>query len=205
MKTLLQIDTSLYSGEGRSSQLASAFTAAWQAAHPDGQIIRRDLTRDPVPHLTAETFAAYAARPETRTAAQRQAVADSDRMIEELKVAQVIVLAVPMYNFGIPSTLKAYFDHVARASVSFRYTENGPQGLLTGKQVIVVSTRGGEYAGTPLDVETDYLRMFLRFLGMEDVHFVYAEGLARSGSSHTAFAHALARAQALAAPVAQAA
>ena len=89
----------------------------------------------------------------------------------------MIVLGLPMYNFGVPSTLKAYFDHVARAGVTFRYTANGPVGLLTGKEVYVFATRGGIYAGTPLDTQTTYVRDFLRFLGIDDVEFVYAEGL----------------------------
>jgi FMN-dependent NADH-azoreductase len=91
-----------------------------------------------------------------------------------------------MYNFGVPSMLKAYFDHVARAGVTFRYTEKGPVGLLTGKKVYVFATRGGYYAGTPLDTQTAYVRDFLAFLGITDVEFVYAEGLAISEASKTA-------------------
>ena len=101
-------------------------------------------------------------------------------MIDELKRADVIVLGLPMYNFGVPSTLKAYFDHVARAGVTFRYTETGPVGLLTGKKVYVFAARGGLYAGTPRDTQTQYVRDFLAFLGMDDVEFIYAEGLAVS-------------------------
>jgi FMN-dependent NADH-azoreductase len=88
------------------------------------------------------------------------------------------VLGLPMYNFGVPSTLKAYFDHIARAGRTFKYTEKGPVGLLTGKKAFVFATRGGLYAGTPLDTQTSYVRDFLRFLGISDVEFVYAEGLA---------------------------
>jgi FMN-dependent NADH-azoreductase len=99
-------------------------------------------------------------------------------LIEELRNADVIVLGLPMYNFGVPSTLKAYFDHVARAGVTFKYTAQGPVGLLTGRKVYVLATRGGRYAGTALDSQTDYVRQFLGFLGITDVEFVYAEGLA---------------------------
>ena len=105
-------------------------------------------------------------------------MAYSNRLIDELRRADVIVLGLPMYNFGVPSTLKAYFDHVARAGETFRYTENGPVGLLTGKKVYVFAARGGRYAGTPSDAQTGYVRQFLGFLGIEDVEFVYAEGLA---------------------------
>ena len=88
------------------------------------------------------------------------------------------MLGLPLYNFGIPSTLKAWIDHIARAGETFRYTEAGPVGLLTGKKVYVLAARGGRYAGTPLDSQTDYIRNFFGFLGMTDVEFVYAEGLA---------------------------
>jgi FMN-dependent NADH-azoreductase len=98
----------------------------------------------------------------------------------------VVVLAVPLYNFGVPSTLKSYFDHIARAGVTFRYTDNGAVGLLTGKRAIVFATRGGRYAGTPLDSQTPYLRAFLGFLGITGVEFVYAEGLAISGMAREA-------------------
>jgi FMN-dependent NADH-azoreductase len=95
----------------------------------------------------------------------------------------VIVLGLPMYNFGIPSSLKAYFDHIARAGVTFRYTEKGPEGLIKGKKAYVFAARGGLYVGTPLDTQTTYVRDFLRFIGIEDVEFVYAEGLAMGDAS----------------------
>jgi FMN-dependent NADH-azoreductase len=118
------------------------------------------------------------AKPGERTAAQAEHVAYSDALIGELERADVIVLGLPMYNFGIPSTLKAYFDQIARAGRTFRYTQSGSEGLLKGKRAIVIATRGGRYAGTPLDSQTGYVRDFLRFLGIRDVEFVYAEGLA---------------------------
>jgi len=98
----------------------------------------------------------------------------------ELKRADVIALGLPLYNFGVPSMLKAYFDHIARAGVTFRYTDKGPVGLLKGKYAVVFATRGGRYAGTPLDSQTPYLRSFLAFLGITDVECIYAEGLAIS-------------------------
>ncbi len=186
MSTLLQLTSSLFLNGGQSSQLSEAFVEGWQRKHPGGTIVKRDLAADPAPHLDAERFGSFLARPEERTPAQHEVVAFSDRLIEELRTAEVIVLGLPMYNFGIPSVLKAYFDHIARAGVTFRYTENGPVGLLTGKKVYVFAARGGHYAGTPLDSQTGYVRDFLGFLGMTEVEFVYAEGLAIGEASKQA-------------------
>jgi len=178
MKTLLTLKTSLYSEQGESSRLADAFAQAWQAREPASRIIVRDLAADPVPHLTAERFGAFLAKAEERTAEQQGVVDYSDRLIAELKDADAIAIGLPLYNFGVPSMLKAYFDHIARAGVTFRYTAQGPVGLLTGKKAYVFATRGGQYAGSPLDNQTAYVRQFLAFLGITDVEFVYAEGLA---------------------------
>lgn len=186
MKTLLQLNTSIYSAAGQSSRLADEFISGWRRKHPQARIITRDLAADPVPHLTAERFGAFLAKPDERTAEQQAAVSYSDVLIEELKQADVIVVGLPLYNFGVPSTLKAYFDHVARAGVTFRYTEKGPVGLLAGKKIYVFATRGGLYAGTALDTQTPYVRSFLALLGMTDIEFVYAEGLAVSETSRQA-------------------
>jgi FMN-dependent NADH-azoreductase len=186
MNTLLQIQASLFSSQGQSSRLADQYVAEWQAFNPQGRVIHRDLAKDPVPHLTAERFQSFLAKPESRTLAQRKVVNESDALIEELRQADTIVLGLPMYNFGIPSTLKAYFDHIARAGVTFRYTEKGPEGLLEGKKAYIFATRGGLYAGTPLDTQTGYVRDFLRFLGIDDVEFIYAEGLAMGDAKRDA-------------------
>jgi FMN-dependent NADH-azoreductase len=178
MKTLLQITSSIQAEDGESSRLARRFVGAWRAVNPNGTAIMRDLASDPVPHLDAQRFGAFLSKPGTRTVEQQRVVEYSDALIAELKRADVIVLGLPMYNFGIPSTLKAYFDHIARAGVTFRYTEQGAVGLLAGKQVFVFATRGGMYAGTPRDTQTSYVREFLGFLGMDRIEFVYAEGLA---------------------------
>lgn len=177
MNTLLQINASLFSSHGQSSRLADEFVAAWRAKHPDGRVVVRDLSQEPVPHLDGARFMSFLAKPEERDADQQAVVDYSDGLIEELQNADVIVLGLPMYNFGIPSTLKAYFDHIARAGVTFTYTDSGPAGLLTGKKVYVFAARGGRYAGTPKDTQTGYLRDFLHLIGIEDVEFVYAEGL----------------------------
>ena len=132
MKTLLQIRSSIFSNDGQSSRLAERFVARWSASNPGGKVIVRDLAKEPVPHLDAARFGAFLAKPVERTPAQQAVVDYSDALIGELKRADVVVLGLPMYNFGVPSTLKAYFDHVARVGETFKYTEKGPVGLLTG-------------------------------------------------------------------------
>jgi FMN-dependent NADH-azoreductase len=179
MKTVLQLNTSIFSGNGQSSQLANEFVSQLDA----GKVVVRDLASEPVPHLDAERFGAFLSKPDTRTKEQQAVVDYSDKLIDELRQADVIVLGLPMYNFGLPSNLKAYFDHIARAGVTFRYTEKGPVGLLTGKKAYVFATRGGIYVGKTRDGQTQdtqstYVRDFLAFLGITDVEFVYAEGLA---------------------------
>jgi FMN-dependent NADH-azoreductase len=180
MKTLLQINTSLFSTGGQSTQLADTFVAAWRARNPGAQVIIRNLAEQTVPHLDAERFGAFLAKHGERSAEQQAVVDYSDALIDELERADVLVLGLPMYNFGVPSTLKAYIDHVARAGETFKYTDKGPVGLLTGKKAYVFATRGGLYggSGTALDTQTTYVRDILRFLGITDVEFVYAEGLA---------------------------
>jgi len=179
MNTILHLNSSIYGENGQSSRLAAEFIAQ----RPGARVIRRGLGAQPLPHLDAERFGAFLAMPEARTPAQRQVVQESDALIAELKAADTIVLGLPMYNFGVPSQLKSYFDHVARAGVTFRYTDKGPVGLLTGKKAYVFATRGGLYQGTARDTQTAYVRDFLAFLGITDVEFVYAEGLAISEAS----------------------
>ena len=188
MKNILQVNASILSNEGHSTRLANEFIAALRT---DEKLIVRDLARDPVPHLDAERFGAFLSKPETRTEKQKAILQYSDALIEELRRADTIVFGLPMYNFGVPSTLKAYFDHIARAGVTFRYTEKGPVGLLTGKKAYLFATRGGIYVGKTQDKQTadsqsTFVRDFLAFLGITDVEFVYAEGLAISETSRNA-------------------
>jgi len=179
MTTLLQINASIHGAHGNSTRLADQFVVNFRQAHPNAEVLRRDISgAEGVPHLTGERFAAFLTKPEERTMEQRAVVAYSDTLIDELRRSDVIVLGLPMYNFGVPSQLKAYFDHIARAGVTFKYTATGPVGLLTGKKAYVFAARGGLYAGTALDTQTAYVRDFLRFVGITDVEFVYAEGLA---------------------------
>ena len=184
MKTILQLNSSIFSDGGQSSRLANEFVAALEGE--GAHVIRRDLARDPIPHLDAERFGAFISQAENRTDAQKSIVQFSDALIGELRRADTLVLGLPMYNFGVPSQLKAYIDHIARVGETFRYTEKGPVGLLTGKKAYVFAARGGVYAGSKLDTQTAYVRDILGFIGITDVQFVHAEGLAVSEASKTA-------------------
>src|SRR5690606_36397477 len=172
------IKTSLNGENGQSSILSNQFAAHWLANNPGGRVLVRDLAANPVPHLDGERFGAFLTPVEKRSSAQRQIVEYSDALINELKQADAIVIGLPMYNFGIPSTLKAYFDHVARSGVTFRYTANGPEGMLPNVPVHILAARGGVYEGTNADSQTGYMKTFLSFIGLGDVRFIYAEGVA---------------------------
>ena len=178
MSTLLQINSSVFSAGGQSSQLADHYVSVWKKNNPGAKVVLRDLAADAIPHLGGATVGAFFTPADKRTDEQLAAIALSDALVAEIQAAETIVIGAPMYNFGIPSVLKSYFDHIARAGLTFKYTEQGPVGLLTGKKAVVFSTRGGLYAGTPNDSETPFVRQFLGFLGIADVSFIYAEGLA---------------------------
>lgn len=199
MKTILQLNTSLNGPAGLSSRLAGEFSAVL-AGGSGANIIVRDLAREAVPHLTAERFAAFGTPVSQRTLQQQRFVAESDALIGELQRADAIVIGMPMYNFGVPSTFRAWFDHVARAGVTFRYTPEGPVGLLGGRQAFVFATRGGRYAGTERDLQSAYVRQALGFVGIRDVEFIYAEGLALGAEQReAAVSSAMARIRELAA------
>ncbi len=200
MKTILQINTSLFSEAGNSSQLADTLVQNLRAHHADSRVVVRDLARQPLPHLDAARFTALISRPEQRTPEQQTVIDESDALITEIRSADVVVLGLPMYNFGVPSQLKAYFDHLARAGVTFRYTASGPEGLIGDRKVYVLAARGGLSRGTPADTETGFVRTFLNFLGIHDIEFIYAEGLNISADSKsTALAEATAVIERLAA------
>lgn len=174
---ILVIKSSVFGDNGNSSALVNAQVDALKAQHPQATVVVRDLSTDPVPHLDGERVSAFFTPPEQRSDEQQAVDAFSLALIEEVKAADHIVLGLPMYNFGIPSQLKSWIDHVARAGITFRYTENGPLGLLDDKPVTVLAARGGLYAGTDNDTVTPYIKLFFGFIGITDVTFVYAEGL----------------------------
>jgi FMN-dependent NADH-azoreductase len=177
MTKILQINSSLFSDQGISSTLADEFVRRWRERDPKVQVLRRDLTTDPVPHLDSEQLTALMAPAGQRTSEQQASVDYADSLIREVQEADVLIIGLPMYNFSVPSTVKAWFDHIARAGVTFRYTENGPQGLLKDKKAYVFTTRGGLHRDTPEDSQIPFVKTFLAFIGITDVEFVYAEGL----------------------------
>ncbi|SDS14118.1 FMN-dependent NADH-azoreductase [Pseudomonas oryzae] len=191
---ILQINASARSTGANSTRLADAITARLKAQSPAAVVELRDLASDPHPVLDEAALGALFTPAEQRSAEQAARVALDDALIAQVQAADVVVLGVPMYNFGVPVQLKTWLDAIARAGVTFRYTENGPQGLLTGKKVYVALARGGIYRDTPADSQVPYLKTVLGFLGMTDVEFVYAEGLAMSSEgADQAFAAAEAR------------
>jgi len=197
---ILQINASARSEGSNSTRVADAIVAKLKSAHPEAVLELRDLARDPHPMLDEEALGALFTAPAERSAAQAARVALDDAVIAQLQSADAIVLGVPMYNFGTPVQLKAWIDAIARVGVTFRYTESGPQGLVTGKKVYVALARGGQYRGTPADTQVPYLKSVLGFLGMTDIEFVYAEGLAMGPESATkGFDDARAQIEALAA------
>lgn len=174
---ILQINSSARAGNSWSTRLASTLVERLQAADANAQISVRDLGQTPHPMLDEFALQAIFTPDETRTSEQRQRVALDDALIAEMQAADVVVLAVPMYNFSIPAQLKNWIDAISRAGVTFRYTAEGPEGLLKGKKAIVVQTRGGIHRNQPTDTLTPYLQTFLGFVGITDVQFVFAEGL----------------------------
>ena len=174
---ILQINGSARSEGANSTRIAADIVARLQAANPQASVVLRDLARNPAPVIDEAALGALFTPAEQRTPQQAARVAESDALIAEVQAADVIVIGVPMYNFTISAQLKNWIDAIARAGVTFRYTENGPEGLLKGKKVILGFARGGRYRGTAADTQTPFLQTVLGFLGMTDIRCVYAEGL----------------------------
>jgi FMN-dependent NADH-azoreductase len=175
---ILQINSSARSEGSYSTRLADRIVARLLDADPEATLTLRNLTGNPHPILDEATLGALFTPAAQRTEEQAARVALDDALIAEVAAADVVVLGVPMYNFGVPAQLKNWIDAISRAGVTFRYTASGPEGLLKGKKVYVALTRGGKYRNTPADTQVPYLATVLGFLGMTDVHYVYAEGLA---------------------------
>jgi FMN-dependent NADH-azoreductase len=175
---ILQVNSSARTDGSQSTRLADLAVQGLRAQGANASLVVRDLSKNYHPALDEETLQALFTPAEARSPEQAARVALDDALIAEIQAADVVVLGVPMYNFGVPAQLKNWIDAIARAKVTFRYTEQGAEGLLKGKKVIVVLTRGGVYRNTPADSQVPYLKTVLGFLGMTDVEFVYAEGLA---------------------------
>ncbi|WP_116135392.1 FMN-dependent NADH-azoreductase [Trinickia diaoshuihuensis] len=177
MTTILQLNSAARSQGANSTLLANELAANLQRKNPGAKLVLRDLLADALPHLDDAVLGAFFTPAEQRSPEQAAIVARSDALIAELQSADVIIIGAPMYNFGISSQLKTYFDWIARAGVTFRYTATGPEGLVKGKKAYIVSARGGKYAGTPNDSQTPHIKAFLGLIGITDVEFIYAEGL----------------------------
>mgnify|MGYP000055597717 CR=1 FL=1 len=180
MSKVLALTSSALGDASVSNQLTSHIVNQLRLKDSSAKVITRDLGSNPVPHLNEDaTIALRAVEAENDMQAKAQAL--SDELIAELKAADLLVIGAPMYNFGIPSTLKAWFDYVLRAGITFSYSDAGPEGLLKGKRAIVVLTRGGLYSEGPaqvMDAQEPHLRTLLGFIGITDVTFIRAEKLA---------------------------
>lgn len=183
---ILQVNSSARADASVSTRLANELTARLVSAHPGAKVAVRDLQREPLPELDEAALQALFTPAERRTPAQAARVAQDDAVIAEIQAADVVVLGVPMINFAITAQLKNWIDAISRAKVTFQYTANGPEGLLKGKKVYAVLARGGKYRDSGADSQVPYLRQVLGFLGMTDIEFIYAEGLAMGPEAEAA-------------------
>ncbi|SFG59354.1 FMN-dependent NADH-azoreductase [Neptunomonas qingdaonensis] len=190
MATLLHIKSSIFGDGGKSSQLAVDFIKKWQKIEPQGQVVIRDLINNATPHLDADIVTALMTVEADRSTAQQAVATHSDQLINEIRQADLIVIGVPMYNFGIPSQMKAYLDQLARAGVTFKYTDQGPIGLLEDKPVYLFATRGGLYRDSGADFQIPFMTQFLNFIGLKNIDIIYAEGLNMGDMADTSLAAA---------------
>ncbi len=182
MSTILVVNSSPNPDGSISRALTEQFTDAWLAASPETNIAHRDVGLNPIPHVDQDMIGAYYTPPEQRSDEQNEVLELSDTIVDEAEAADIIVIGSPMHNFGVSSGLKAWIDHLARVGRTFNYTENGPVGALGGRKVFVMTARGGRYQGDSpaahMDMQEPFLRTVLGFLGLDDVTFVHAEGVA---------------------------
>ena len=178
---LLHINSSILGGQSASREIGAAWVAEWQRTHADGEVIHRDLASDPLSHLTADVFMARSSPEPVDDANLRDRLAADEAVLQEFLDADVVVIGAPMYNFSVPSQLKAWIDRVAVKGRTFAYGADGPKGLAVGKKIVVISSRGGSYSEGPaanFDHQETYLRAVFTFLGVSDFEFIRAEGLA---------------------------
>ncbi|WP_343668930.1 FMN-dependent NADH-azoreductase [Chitinophaga sp.] len=192
---ILHLITSPRKSQSYSVQLGNAIVDKLTAAHPGSTVVVRDLAAAPFPHLEEAQIQSVFTPEENRTAEQAQAIAHSDEAIAELMAADVVVIGAPMYNFSITSNLKSWIDHISRRGKTFRYSENGPEGLVKGKKIYLAISTGGVYSEGVMkvyDYTENYLRAVLGFMGMTDVTVVRAEGLSIPGMQDKAMEKAYA-------------
>ncbi|OHV08477.1 FMN-dependent NADH-azoreductase [Kushneria phosphatilytica] len=193
MSSALILKSSILGDASQSTALAERLGDRFRAEYGDDSVTVRDLAITPVDVLDGELMAALRGSVSEPTPAQLEALALSDRLIDEIHAHDTLIVTAPMYNFNIPTQLKTWCDFIARAGLTFRYTENGPEGLIHGKRVFVITTRGGLHRNSETDLVTPYLTTFFGFLGMRDIEFIYAEGF---GMGEEAVASAQAQASA---------
>lgn len=175
---LLHIDSSILGDASASRQLTREVVATLQAADPDLALTYRDLSKDVTAHLSGATFAAKGTPAEKRNLSQKLEVELNEAILNEFLAADVIVVGAPMYNFTVPTQLKAWIDQICVAGVTFRYSDKGPEGLAKGKRVVIVSTTGGKHVGSPTGIaHEDYLKLVFGFIGITDIEIVRADGL----------------------------
>ena len=190
MKRILFIRSSLFADHSASKQLGDQFVRELVAHHPGSTVTTLDLASAPLPHLDADEFLSWRVDPAERSDTQQTLAGVSDRLIDQLFAHDTLVLAIPMYNMGIPSTLKAWIDRVLRAGKTFRYTSEGPEGLVKDTAAYLLFARGGNYRDTPLDTQTGYMKSVLGLMGIHNTETVFAEGLALSDQRESALENA---------------
>lgn len=190
MATLLHIKSSIFGNDGQSSQLAETLISQWKAKYPQGNVVVRDLIAERIPHLDVEVIKALSTVEADRNSEQAAIVERSDQLIAELREADEVIIGVPMYNFGVPTQMKAYFDLIARAGVTFKYTEQGPVGLIESKPVYLLATRGGLYRDSGQDFQIPFVQQFLGFIGLHSSQVVYAEGLSKGEAAQASLQQA---------------
>ncbi|MEQ9859989.1 FMN-dependent NADH-azoreductase [Pectobacterium cacticida] len=188
MKSLLLINSSVRQSGSITRQLSAEFVEKWRSEHPEGSVVVRDLALTPVPHLSEPVINAFFTPATHRSHEMNVVLKTSDELVDELLAADTIVIGAPMYNLAIPSGLKAWIDHIARAGRTFQYNAVDPEGLVRGKKVIVFVSTGGDFSQPPAnkkDFVTPYMRAMLAFLGMTDVTFIVASGVAMGDAALT--------------------
>jgi len=198
MTNILHVNASVNGENSNSRQIASKLIERIVAADPSAKVVERDANDKAISALTGETVGAFYTPEESRTDAQKEVIAVSDKMVAELQAADVLVIGAPMYNFSVPSTLKAWVDLIARVGVTFKYTENGAVGLLGGKKAYVVVATGGVPVNSPADFATPYLKQVLGFVGISEVEVIDASGFAVNAEE--AMQRAIANVEAVALP-----
>jgi FMN-dependent NADH-azoreductase len=195
MTNILYISSSATGENSFSLPLGKAIVEKLQLANPDNKLVEHNLLRNPLPHITETHLTAFATPAGQRSPELQEAALLSDKAIAELMKADIVVIGAPLYNFGIPSALKAWVDHIARVDLTFRYTEQGPEGLVKGKKVYLAIATGGVYSEGPMqayDFVTPYLKAVLGFMGMTDITVFRAEGTAIPGLKEKALKKAIA-------------